>query len=63
MTYTKTLGTLHRETGISVPTLKLYSDLGLIPSIRSSIGHRLFPANAGQLALQVRAVRMGKGAA
>ena len=62
MPYDKTLGTLSRETGISIPTLRLYADTQLIPCIRDSVGRRLFPRNAGALALEVRATRIGKGA-
>ena len=55
--YTKTLGTLSRETGISIPTLRLYADTGLVDCIRDSVGRRLFPDSAAEIALRVRAER------
>lgn len=60
MTYDLTIGALHRETGISIPTLKLYADSKLIPSIRDSTGRRLFPSSAAQMALKLREERMAR---
>ena len=59
MPFDKTLGTLRRQTGISVPTLRLYADSGLIPCIRDSVGRRLFPESAAEIALRVRDERTG----
>ncbi len=59
MQFDQTLGTLSRETGISVPTLRLYADSSLIPCIRDSVGRRLFPKSAAEIALRVRDERTG----
>ena len=59
MPFDQTLGTLSRETGISVPTLRLYADTALIPCIRDSVGRRLFPESAAKIALRVRDERTG----
>lgn len=60
MPFDKTLGTVSKESGVSVPTLRLYADSGLIPCIRDSVGRRLFQHDAGQLALRVRQERMNR---
>ncbi len=59
MPFDKTLGTLAKETGISIPTLRLYADSALIPCIRDSVGRRLFPEGAAEIALRVRDERTG----
>lgn len=57
MRYDKTLGTVSRESNVSVPTLRLYADSGLIPCIRDSVGRRLFPESAVEAARRVRKER------
>jgi DNA-binding transcriptional MerR regulator len=53
MQYTETTGKLAREAAVTVPTIALYADLGLLDYIRCSNGTRLF--REGQ-ALAVRKI-------
>jgi len=52
-----TLPELARRTGISLPTLRLYSDSGLVPCQYDTRGNRLFVEAAVEKARQVRASR------
>lgn len=55
-----TLGTLHEESEVSKPSLRLYADLGLIPCRVDTVGRRLFPEAAIEAARKVRAERVGR---
>ena len=64
--FTDTTGSLARESGVTVPTVRLYADLKLLDYVTASNGTRLF--REGQ-ASKVRAIyaermaRRGRGSA
>jgi DNA-binding transcriptional MerR regulator len=55
-----TLPELGRRAGISLPTLRLYADVGLIECFRDTRGNRLFLEAAIDHARKVRESRTGK---
>jgi DNA-binding transcriptional MerR regulator len=59
MTQLLTVGSMSKLTGISKPTLRLYADSGLVPCSVDSVGRRLFPETAPEIALRVRDERTG----
>jgi MerR family transcriptional regulator, copper efflux regulator len=53
-----TIGGLARRTGCSVPTIRYYEQIGLIPvARRGSGGHRIFDATATQRLILIRRYR------
>ena len=56
--YTETSGKLSRDSGVTVPTLTLYADLGLLDFIRSSNGMKLFRAGQADKVREIYAQRM-----
>lgn len=58
-----TLGELSRRSAISPPTLRLYSDAGLIDCLYTSRGDRLFFEEAIEQARRVRESRSRKRSA
>ena len=52
------IGALARKTGCSVPTIRYYEEIGLIPRAkRRSSGHRIYEASAAQLIGFIRRCR------
>jgi hypothetical protein len=58
MNYTDTTGKLARESGVTVVTVALYADLGLLDSIRSSNGTRLFRSGQAPVVRKIYGERM-----
>lgn len=53
-----TIGTLAARSGCSVPTIRYYEQIGLIPRAkRRASGHRVYDAQAGELLLFIRRCR------
>lgn len=58
MTVPMKVGTLARQTGLSVRTLHHYDEIGLLhPSARTPTGHRLYDANDVQRLQQIQSLR------
>ena len=52
------IGALAEQTGCSVPTIRYYEEIGLIPRAkRRSSGHRVYDPSAGQLVGFIRRCR------
>jgi DNA-binding transcriptional MerR regulator len=56
--YTETSGKLARDAGLTVPTISLYADKGLLDFIRSSNGTRLFRAGQADRVKAIYTERM-----
>lgn len=52
-----TLGDFCRLVPLSAPTARLYADSGLIDNYRDSQGHRLFPPEAVEQAINIKETR------
>jgi DNA-binding transcriptional MerR regulator len=58
--FTETPAAIARAANVSVPTVRLYGDLGFIPFILSSSGTRLHRANAADVVRETLAKRLAK---
>lgn len=56
--YTDTAGAIARKAGVSVPTVNVYAELGLVDCIRASNGWRLFKPSAADRVREVRDKRL-----
>jgi len=56
--YTDTSGKLSRDAGVTVPTVSLYAEMGLLDFIRISNGTRLFRAGQAEKVKSIYAERM-----
>jgi DNA-binding transcriptional MerR regulator len=56
--YTETSGKLARDSAVTVPTVSLYAELGLLDYIRSSNGTRLFRAGQADKVKAIYSERM-----
>lgn len=56
--YTETPAAIARAANVSVPTVRLYGDLGAIEFIKSSNGTRLHRADAAEIVRELLKVRL-----
>jgi DNA-binding transcriptional MerR regulator len=56
--YTDTSGKLSRDSGVSVPTVNLYAEMGLLDFVRISTGCRLFRVGQAEKVRAIYAKRM-----
>jgi DNA-binding transcriptional MerR regulator len=56
--FTETSGAIARAAGVSVPTIRTYTDLGLLPFVKASNGTRLFKPDAADEVGRILAKRL-----
>jgi DNA-binding transcriptional MerR regulator len=56
--FTETSGALARAAGVSAPTIRAYTELGLLPHILASNGTRLYRQDAAETVRKILAQRL-----